>query len=152
MSDKKYALTSETVTINGVTLHRIQALRDFRGVQKGDLGGFIEKESNLSHDGNAWVFDDALVYENAHVCGDVLVGGRAIVRGYAQIYDDTIVIDEAEVYGEAVVHGNSVINENAKVGGYAVIGNVSVGRDAWVDSPKPPQYMPRKIWRRKEYK
>ncbi|MDR0515615.1 MAG: hypothetical protein LBH25_01050 [Fibromonadaceae bacterium] len=149
---KKYAFASETITISGITLRRIQALRDFAGVRKGDLGGFIQKESNLSHYENAWVFDEALVFENAHVCGDALVGGRAIVRGYAQIYDDSIVIDEAEVSGEAVVHADSVINENAKVGGYAVLGGVIVGRDAWADSPKPPHHVPRKIWRRKEYK
>ena len=54
---KKYRLTEETKVINGHTLHRIEALKDFGGVKKGELGGWIEKEDNLSHDGNAWVFD-----------------------------------------------------------------------------------------------
>lgn len=57
---KKYVFTDETVkTAEGFILRRIKALRDFGDVKAGDLGGFIEKESNLSHDGNAWVFGDA---------------------------------------------------------------------------------------------
>ncbi|HGA1179644.1 hypothetical protein PCO18_07145 [Streptococcus suis] len=32
----------------------------------GDLGGYIEKEENLSHDGNAWVSElgDIIVFKN----------------------------------------------------------------------------------------
>lgn len=37
---KKYKLTEETLEIDGHTLHRIVALRDFGEVKKGDLGGF----------------------------------------------------------------------------------------------------------------
>jgi hypothetical protein len=150
---KKYALTSETVTISGTTLHRIRALRDFAGIKKGSMGGFIQKESNLSHDGNSWVFNDAKVFGNACICDDALVAGRAIVRDWAQLYDRVVVIDAAEVSGEAMLHGDAVIMWNAKIGGYAVLGgNVLVGKDSWADSPKPPHHVPRKIWRRKEYK
>jgi UDP-3-O-[3-hydroxymyristoyl] glucosamine N-acyltransferase len=153
MQEKKYALTSETVTISGITLHRIQALRDFAGIRKGSLGGFIQKESNLSHYGNSWVFNDAKVFGNACVCDDALVAGRAIVRDYAQLYDNVVAIDDAEISGEAMLHGDAVIMKNAKVGGYCVLGgNVLVGKDSWADSPKPPQYVPKKIWRRKEFK
>lgn len=50
---KKYELTNETITLkNGVVLHRIRALKSFGVVvTKGDLGGWIEKEDNLSHNG-----------------------------------------------------------------------------------------------------
>ena len=44
---KKYQLTSETITVNGHTLYRIQALKDFEDIKAGDLGGFIESENNL---------------------------------------------------------------------------------------------------------
>ena len=67
---KKYELTNETITIgNGKTLYRIRALIDIEaiGVKNGDLGGYIEKEENLSHCGNAWIYDDAMVYDNARV-------------------------------------------------------------------------------------
>jgi len=54
----KYKLTDETIEADGCSLHRIEALRDFGEVKAGDLGGFIESESNLSHTGNAWVYGD----------------------------------------------------------------------------------------------
>ena len=59
---KKYKLTEESVVINGKFLHRIEALRDFGDVKKGDKGGFIEKEENLSQYGDCWVYDDAKVF------------------------------------------------------------------------------------------
>lgn len=60
----KYRLTDETIKRKGFTLHRIQATKDFADVHKGDLGGFIENESNLSHEGNAWVYGNAEVHED----------------------------------------------------------------------------------------
>ena len=51
---KKYELTNETITIdNGKALYRIRALDNIEafGVKVGDLGGYIEKEENLSHYG-----------------------------------------------------------------------------------------------------
>ena len=68
---KKYKLTDNK--ING--LFQIQALIDIPEyeIKKGDLGGFIESESNLSHNGNAWVSDNALVYGNATVCGNAII-------------------------------------------------------------------------------
>ena len=53
--EKKYKLTKEFITFNGRKLYRIEAVRDFDNITKGQKGGFIETESNLSHDGNAWI-------------------------------------------------------------------------------------------------
>ena len=50
---KKYELSNETIVFNCVTLHRIKALKNFSDVKAGDLGGWIEKEDNLSQIGNA---------------------------------------------------------------------------------------------------
>ena len=74
---KKYELTSETKVINGVKLHRIKALESFGRVEKGELGGWIESEKNLSQDGNAWVYDNAKVGGNAEVSGNAVVGESA---------------------------------------------------------------------------
>ena len=46
--EKKYRLTDETINVDGRILHRIEALKDFGNVKKGDKGGFVEKEENLS--------------------------------------------------------------------------------------------------------
>ena len=68
---KKFELTSESiVNIFGKRLFRIKALIEFGNVKEGELGGFIEKEENLSHEGNAWVCGDAWVYGNAKVYGN----------------------------------------------------------------------------------
>ncbi|WP_375674422.1 hypothetical protein [Bartonella sp. CL100XZDX] len=77
MIKKKYELTDATIEVNGRTLHRIRALRDFGNVEKGDLGGFIEHEGNLSHEGDCWVGDNAWVYEGARVYDDAQISDNA---------------------------------------------------------------------------
>ena len=110
MKKHKYELTNETITIdNGKTLYRIRALIDIEafGVKIGDLGGYIEKEYNLSHDCNAWVsgnamvYGDARIYDNTIVYGDARVYGNAWVSGNAWVYDDTKIYDYARIYGNA---------------------------------------------------
>ena len=80
MSNKKYVLTNETINYDGRILHRIKAIKDFNDVKKGDLGGWIESEENLSQEGNCWIYNDAEVY------GYAKVHGHAIVYGYAEVY------------------------------------------------------------------
>ena len=151
----KYELTNETINFNGYTLHRIKALKNFSDVKKGDLGGFIEKENNLSHEGYCWVYNnakvygDAEVYDNARVSGDSKVCGNARVsgdskvcdnariyeyawiHGYAEIFNDTWVYDNAEVYDNAKVYGHASVNGNAEVYGNAKIsGNSYVSGDS----------------------
>ena len=60
--EKKYILTDDVIDFNSHTLHRIKAVRDFDCVKAGDLGGFIESEKNLDHDGDAWVTGNAWVH------------------------------------------------------------------------------------------
>ena len=80
---KKFEFTGETKTISllfrTAILHRIRAVAEFGLVKVGDLGGWIEKEENLSHEGKAWVCGDAKVWGNAKVCGDAEVWGNAEV-------------------------------------------------------------------------
>ena len=85
---KKYELTENTKTHFDKKLFQIKALIDFADVKAGELGGWIEKEENLSHAGNAWVSGDALVYGNARVYGNAWVSGNARVYGDAQVYGD----------------------------------------------------------------
>ena len=47
METKKYKLTEETIIVNDKSLYRIEALKDFGNVKKGDKGGFVENEDNL---------------------------------------------------------------------------------------------------------
>ena len=81
---KKFELTAEFVTnVFGKKLFRIKALVAFGDVEKGELGGFIEKEDNISHSGNAWVSGNAQVSGDAWVSGDAQVSGNAQVSGDA---------------------------------------------------------------------
>lgn len=130
---KKYKLTEETLEIDGHTLHRIVALRDFGEVKKGDLGGFIEKEFNLAHDWNCWIYNDAVVrddamvygearvYDYAKVCGEARVYGEARVCGKAEVCGEARVCGEAEVYGKARVYDYVKVCGEAEVCGEAVI-------------------------------
>ena len=78
-TEKKYKLTDEYITIDDRKLYRIEALKDFGWVRKGDKGGFVESEDNLSQEGDCWIFDDARVFGNAIVSGNARVCGDARV-------------------------------------------------------------------------
>ena len=91
METKKYKLTEETINVNGFILHRIEALKDFSDVKKGDKGGFVEKERNLSQYNDCWIYENAMVYSNARICGDAVVCGSAEVHGSARICGDAVV-------------------------------------------------------------
>ena len=109
----KYKLSEETLEIDGHVLHRIIALRDFGEVKKGDLGGFIEKESNLSHNSNCWIYNDAVVRGDAIVYGNAKVCDDAMVCGDATVYGNAEVCGEAEVHGEAKVCGNAKVEKKS---------------------------------------
>ena len=86
---KKYELlVDDTISLFGKTLFRIKAKVTFGNVEEGELGGYIEKESNLSHYGDAWVYGDARVFGEARVYGDAWVFGNAEVFGEARVYGD----------------------------------------------------------------
>lgn len=50
---KKYEFTGEVKVQWGTTFHRIKAAISFGEIEAGEVGGWIEKEENLSHEGNA---------------------------------------------------------------------------------------------------
>ena len=117
--DKKYELVKEdSIEFNGITLYRIRALKDFEilthsTIHKGDLGGYVQSENNLSQKGNCWVSDNACVYGNA------CVSDNACVADNACVYDNAKVYDNARVYGEARIRDNAMVFDNAYVFGNA---------------------------------
>lgn len=117
--NKKYKLTDETINLNGATLYRIEALKDFGEIKKGDKGGFIESENNLAHEGNAWVSDNAHVYGDACVFDNARVYNNAFVSGYAQVYGNAFVYGNAWLYGNTRVCGYAWVADNARVYGDA---------------------------------
>ncbi len=118
---KKYKLTSESKEVWGVKLYRIEAVSDFGSVSKGERGGFVEKEENLSQEGDAWVFGDARVFGDAQVFGNARVLGNAQVFGNARVFGDAQVFGNARVFGDAQVFGNAQVFGDAQVLGNAQV-------------------------------
>lgn len=110
VANQKYTLLRDDFVqlSDGTKLYRIMALRDILTervtVLSGQKGGYIESERNLSHLGDAWVFDGGIVRGSAFVCMD------AIVRGKSEIWG------EAYISGHAVVDG-SLVCKNAIITG-----------------------------------
>ena len=118
----KYKLTDETMTTNsGVLLHRIECVESFGNIKAGDIGGWIEREKNLSQYGNAWACEDALVYGNACVYGNALVYGNACVYGNAQVFGNARVYGNARVSGNTRVYGNAQVSDNSLLYGCAQV-------------------------------
>lgn len=122
MEDKKYELLKDDYKkVFGIKLYRIRALKDFGVVKKGDVGGYIQKEENLSQKNTCWVYKEAKVwgearvYEKAKIYGEAKVWqeakvyGEAIVCGKVTVYGEARICEEAAIYGEAEICGNAKI-------------------------------------------
>uniref|UniRef100_UPI0035CF9242 hypothetical protein n=1 Tax=Bartonella sp. MR100HLJHH TaxID=3243554 RepID=UPI0035CF9242 len=133
---RKYELTDETKefhdarTDKSKKLYRIRALRDFRNIKKGYLGGYIQKEDNLSHEGDCWVWHKAMVCGDAKIFGNAQVFERAKITGRARIYENAKVCGEAYVEYGAQIYCNAQIYGEARVLGH-VYGNARVYGDAY---------------------
>lgn len=95
--NKKYTLIeSNYYTIqDGCKLFQIQAIRDFGNVKVGDLGGYIQKENNLSHEGNCWVYGDGCVCGDAEVSGNLRVDGSGYICNNVKInkHEQLFIVD-----------------------------------------------------------
>lgn len=161
---KKYEIVkSEAITVGTNELFRIRALIDIPNVVKvGQLGGYIESEGNLSHDGNCWIMDDAWVYEDARVSGnavvmgsskvygraiisnDATVEGKSTIFGSARIIDSAHIFDSAFIWGECEISGDSLVTDHVEIAGRARVsgdvwikGCASICGDAVVDDAHP---------------
>lgn len=120
----KYKIRTDiSKTLGSVTVYRIEALRDFGDVKKGDLGGWIEKETNLSQRGTCWIYDEAIVVQNAQVSGKAIVNCHAKVYHYAHVCDNAIVSGNSRIYDNAIIEDSALINDNAIISGNARISN-----------------------------
>lgn len=130
IQDKKFTLTNEfkVVAFGSAVVYRIKALKTFGNVQEGDLGGWVEKEENLSQKGECWIADEAVVIGNAKVMDDTIVKCHALVREEAVISDQAVIADNAAVYGNAHISGRSRILGSGTVYGDAMVTGVSVVR------------------------
>lgn len=122
MSKKYEFVKGDSIVTHYGILTRIRALRDLDTVSKGELGGYIALEYNLSHEGECWVADDAHVGGYAQVCGNAIVTRNAIVKDYASVGG------EAYVSGQAQIKGRAVVEDLASVLGSACVDEVAIVR------------------------
>ncbi len=121
-----FELTNETIEYNGRTLYRIRATKalPWHSLEVGDLGGWIEKQTNLR--GEAWVHENAKVYDNAIVDNHATIGDNAEVFGDAQVHN-------AEIHGQAKVFGKARISDEAMIRDFAIVrDNAQVDQGAFV--------------------
>ena len=110
---KKYIFTGETIESNSVTLLQIKALRDFGDVKKGDMGGWIENEKNLSQEGDCWIGEGVKLHDNVRVYGDAQVMGNLSVCGsiyigqQASVNADGIIMSSGSIIGQTLICSDS---------------------------------------------
>lgn len=125
---KKFRLIKSTeIEFEYHKLYRIEALRDFGNVKKGDIGGYVESESNLSHSGNCWIYDDAKAYDQSKVSGNARICDNVQICEHAKVHGDTLILDWVKIYGYAEVYGKVQISGYSEIYGQAQIyGNVTI--------------------------
>ena len=140
-ADRKFELISS----QEMGFYQLKAIREipFHGIRQGDLGGFVHGEFNLAHDGDAWIFGNAIVKDSARIEGDAavygiveesarvegnsivygIVGDAAQIRGNAIVYG--VVGGQSQVFDDAIVYG--IVEGNARVFGNAVVAGIVKG-------------------------
>ena len=103
MENRKYEMTNITMEFEGRTLYRIRALKDFSNVEKGELGGWIQTEDNLSQEGDCWIYNNAKCIDNA------------------RMYDNSCMYDNSEMRGNSKMHNYSEMHDNSRMCGSSEI-------------------------------
>lgn len=127
-NDKFIMLSGDHIVINGQTVYRIKALQEFGIVKKGELGGYIAKESNLSFkEGSmSWVAKEAVVMDDAFVLNHAHVTDHAIVAGTTTVKDSAIVGGSAEINGNCFIMKEAVVTGAAKLNGKVVVTDTAI--------------------------
>ena len=132
---KKYEFVENDVIVlnDTITLRRIRSLVEIEHVCKpGDLGGYIEKEENLSHEGKCWVANNSWVYDNAQITEDALVRDCAVVCGNVKMSGRSLAFCNAHLSGNVQLNGSSSVLDNARVSGNVVLNGAVVSGNATV--------------------
>ena len=102
---KKYEILMDkenTIEWEARVLHRIRALKDFGNVKKGDLGGFVENENNLSHVGNCWIYNNAKAMDDSRVNDDSVMYGNSIMYNDSVICEGSAMCDNSKLYDNSI--------------------------------------------------
>ena len=129
-----YEMKYELIPSNREGFYRVKALRDFNDVKKGDIGGYVEGEKNLSQLGDCWIYDNAVVRDNAKIYNNAVIRDYATVCHDARIWANSKILNHCHIYGNVEVCGDAVVCDcanvyhNARVSGNAIIRDNAVVR------------------------
>ena len=114
----------------GQKLYRIQALRSFGSVKKGDLGGYVAGLDNLSHQGSCWLFDDSKAYYGARVEGDATMHDLAEAVGVVRLMGNTQMTEKSRAEESATLRGHIIMSGSSLATGRSTL----TGRICLTDS------------------
>lgn len=116
--NKKYKIT-DIVHPENPKLHRIKALCDIgKFVKAGDLGGYVEKEDNLSFapKDTAWLYDDAVACDDAVVEKGASLQNRAVACDHAMVTQNAELFDDARAEDDAYIKGGRLYEQSRATG------------------------------------
>jgi hypothetical protein len=82
-------------------------------VKNGDLGGFVESESNLSTmpGDNAWIYEDAVSAGDAYVDQNANLRGKAVACDQAYVSRNTLLAGTSRAEDSAYICGGVLLDE-----------------------------------------
>lgn len=146
---RKYTITNESmILLCGTKVYRIK----YRGnpiretykagnlglLSSGEQGGWIEEDGNLSHEGDCWLYSNAIISgsavvdDAASIFGRAHVFGNALVSGTSRIKADSRVFGWAHITGDVTIDGRSYVYGDAKIKeSYAYYYDVNISSGKW---------------------
>lgn len=109
---KKYTMNPNyDGTFNIVLLHDIGNIPTLK---KGEIGGVIHSEKNLSHEGRCWVFPGGEVSGQARVEGNAFVENGGKVEVFAKVEDAATIY--GRVGGNSKISGDTIVEKSEIIG------------------------------------
>ena len=114
MKNLKYELIEAEENPSGLK-YRVKALRNFKDVREGDVGGLVSNEKSVSQEGNCWVFPDAKMLDDSKIFNNATLRHRSMMYGKTEMHDDSTMRGDAEMRGTSELHGYSAIRGTHKL-------------------------------------
>ena len=133
MENRKYEMTNITMEFEERTLYRIRALKNFRNVKAGDLGGWVSGKHNLSQEGDCWIYDEAKCMDNARMYHNSAMYNNAVMLDNSKMFEnsrmyrDSRLKNKENLYGKLVTKVDRFIEIN-NTGGRIVTGVLKDGK------------------------
>ena len=121
MENRKYEMTNITMEFEERTLYRVRALKNFRNVKAGDLGGWVSGKHNLSQEGECWIYDEAKCMDNARMYHNSAMYNNAVMcdfsemHGCSEMHNYSAMLDNSRMYNCSAMYDNSRMYNDSKM-------------------------------------